>query len=73
MVRCAASRSPITPSAPSSIAALNSTAPTISDWMWPATPPPVMKSMRKRTKNAKAATPITSAPPQNTFSGSYWE
>ena len=40
MIRWAESRSPSTPSAPSSIAALNSTAPKMSDWMWPATPPP---------------------------------
>ena len=38
-IRWAASRSPMTPSAASTTAALKSTAPRISDWTWPAPSP----------------------------------
>ncbi len=74
-VRCAASRSPITPSAPSSIAALNSTAP--SDQRLDvagACRGSLDESRSGSGRTAPApATPMTSAPPQNTLSGSYWE
>ena len=35
IVRWAAIRSPMMPSAASTVAALNSTAPRMSDWTWP--------------------------------------
>ena len=69
MIRCPLSRSPITPSAPSSIAALKSTAPRISDCTWPA-PSPWIQEIRKRVQTATAAIPTRAAADMKTLSGS---
>ena len=58
------------PSAASTIAALNRTAPTMSDWMCPV-PSPSTKKTRKRTKIARAISARTAAPARKTRSGSY--
>ena len=76
-VRWAASRSPITPSAPSSIAALNRTPPAISDWMWPVAL--VEGSLDEQDQETheqgqRQSFPSTERLRSRTlFSGSYWE
>ena len=60
------------PSAASTTAALNSTAPRISDCTWPA-PSPCTQETKKRVQTATATTPTSSASVMKTFSGSYIE
>ena len=60
------------PSAASTTAALNSTAPRISDCTWPA-PSPWNQLTRKRVQTPAATRPTIAASVMNTRSGSYIE
>ena len=61
--------SPITPSAASCTATMNSVEPRMSDWMWPS-PSPLKKKKRKRAQMTAEISPTTIAAAVNTRSGS---
>ncbi len=65
-IRWAASRSPMTPSANSSIVPVKRTEPRISDWTWPA-PSPCIQETRKRVQTASASTPTIAPAVQKTL------
>ena len=71
ITRCPASASPTTPRANICTAAIASTAPRISDWMWPLESPLRIQSARNGVQAASAAIASTTAATVNTRSGSY--
>ena len=70
ITRWPASRSPITPRAKSCTAAMNRTAPRISDWMWPVLSPLKIQSIRNGSQAQKARKRATAPAVAKARSGS---